>query len=240
MTNSEIRTRLRQRLQTIEKRIAAACKRADRERSEVTLVAVTKTVSTQIAGCLAQLGVLDLGESRPQELWKKAKELASYGIQWHMVGHLQRNKVEETLPNAYLIHSVDSLRLLEALNTQKGAREPHVLLEVNVSREESKHGFDPDEMPRLVEEFKSFLAVRIEGLMTMAAPADDPEQSRSAFTELRQIRDELRDSGMVLPQLSMGMSNDFEVAIEEGATLIRLGGVLFEGIDKEDELEIIE
>jgi pyridoxal phosphate enzyme (YggS family) len=240
MTNSELRTRLRQRLQSIEKRIAAACKRADRERSEVTLVAVTKTVSTQIAGCLAQLGILDLGESRPQELWKKAKELASYGIQWHMVGHLQRNKVEETLPHAWLIHSVDSLRLLEALNTQKGFREPRVLLEVNVSREESKHGFDPDEMPRLVEEFKSFLAVRIDGLMTMAAPSDDPEQSRGAFAELRQIRDELRDSGMVLPQLSMGMSNDFEVAIEEGATLIRLGSVLFEGIDKDPELEIVE
>jgi pyridoxal phosphate enzyme (YggS family) len=238
MTNSEIRNRLRERLQSIEKRIAAACKRAGRERSEITLVAVTKTVSTQIAGCLAQLGVHDLGESRPQELWKKAKELASYGIQWHMVGHLQRNKVAETVPLVQLIHSVDSLKLLETLNTWS-LREPRVLLEVNVSREESKHGFDPDEMLRLVEDFKSFLAVRIEGLMTMAAPSEDPEDSRAAFTELRQIRDELRDNGMVLPHLSMGMSNDFEVGIEEGATLIRLGSVLFDRID-EDEVEIVE
>lgn len=239
MTNSEIRTRLRERLAAIEKRIVAACKRAGRERSEVTLVAVTKSVSTQVAGCLAQLGVLDLGESRPQELWKKTKQLASYGIQWHLVGHLQRNKVEETVPLAQLIHSVDSLKLLKEIDGLKGAKETPVLLEVNVSREESKHGFDPDKMLGLVEDFKSFWNVRIQGLMTMAAPSEDPEAARATFAELRQIRDEMRDNGMVLPHLSMGMSGDFEVAIEEGATLIRLGGVLLDGIDV-DEVEIVE
>lgn len=239
MTNSEIRTRLRERLGQVEKRITAACKRAGRERSEITLVAVTKTASTQVTSCLAQIGVLEMGESRPQLLWKKAKELANFGIQWHMVGHLQRNKVEETMPHVSLLHSADSLRLLETIDQQKGLVEPRVLLEVNVSREESKKGFAPEEMIRLVEDFKSFWNVRIQGLMTMAAPADDPEASRATFAELRQIRDELRDCGMVLPHLSMGMSNDFEVAIEEGATLVRVGSILFDKID-EDELEIVD
>src|SRR5947209_3092699 len=129
---------LKKRLAIVEERIAAACRRAGRPRSEVTLVAVTKTVPLDFAECLVELGVFDLGENRPQELWRKAAELPQT-IRWHMIGHLQRNKIERTLPLAHLIHSVDSLRLLEALDAQ--GREVPVLLEVNTGGEANKHGF---------------------------------------------------------------------------------------------------
>ncbi len=227
MTDAEIRTRLHERLQAIEERIAAACKRAKRARSEVTLIAVTKTVSSRVAGLLPELGVLDLGESRPQELWKKAKELASRDIRWHLVGHLQRNKIKPTVDLTWLIHSVDSVRLIEALNRDTVHRLP-ILLEVNASREPNKHGFAPEEIEAVVRSLETYPNLRVDGLMTMAAVADNPELARPTFQEVRNLRD-----ACGLKHLSMGMSNDFEVAIEEGATLIRLGTILFEGLEDE-------
>jgi PLP dependent protein len=223
------RQRLKERLAAVEERIAAACVRAGRARSEVTLVAVTKTVSAEIAGLLPELGVLDLGENRPQELWHKAACLPR-DIRWHMIGHVQRNKVERTLPLAFLIHSVDSLRLLEALEQQ--GRETNVLLEVNASGEASKHGFSPSEMASVAARLAELRQVRVCGLMTMAA-LQDPEACRREFKLLCNLRQRLRETmppPHKLEHLSMGMSNDFEVAIEEGATFIRLGSVLFEGL----------
>lgn len=221
---------LAERLAIVEERLRAACRRAGRERSEVTLVAVTKTVAAEVAALLPGLGVQDLGESRPQELWRKAAVVP--GVRWHLVGHLQRNKIERTLPLLSRIHSVDSLRLLDALEEacRQASRTLPALLEINASREASKHGFTPVEVPGLAPRLAELQHIRIEGLMTMAAYEEDAERTRPTFAALRVLRDQLAaDLGRPLPQLSMGMSNDFEIAIEEGATLVRLGTVLFEG-----------
>ena len=214
--------------------------RVKRNPDEVTLVAVTKTVSPRVARLIAEVGVLDLGESRPQELWRKAEELKDLPIRWHLVGHLQRNKVERTLQLVHLIHSVDSLRLLQTFADVAHAPSwPRILLQVNTSREEQKHGFDFEE---LVREFPRILLATAEldvaGLMTMAAYADDPELARPAFRELHELRDRLlRERPLPnqapLHHLSMGMSGDFEVAIEEGATIVRIGTTLFDALEAE-------
>jgi pyridoxal phosphate enzyme (YggS family) len=226
---------LADRLAAVEGRLTAACRRAGRSRGEVRLVAVTKTVSPAVAALLPGLGVADLGESRPQELWRKAAALPA-SVRWHLIGHLQRNKVERTLPLVTMVHSVDSPRLLDALEAEAGKRpgEPvSVLLEVNASREADKHGFAPEELPALAGRIATVTLLRVTGLMTMAAITGDPEQCRPTFAELRRLRDELNAElppERRLTELSMGMSNDFEVAVEEGATLVRLGSVLFEGL----------
>jgi pyridoxal phosphate enzyme (YggS family) len=224
---------LRDRLETIEQRITAACARAGRRRDEVTLVAVTKSVSPDVAAILPELGHLHLGENRPQELWRKAAALPP-ATQWHLVGHLQRNKIEQTLPLVQLIHSVDSTRLLTALETEAGRRQQpvEVLLEVNASREASKQGFAFEEVPGLEPTVSDLKYVHIRGLMTMAAYADDPECARPTFAALRVLSDDLRrqwGDAARLDHLSMGMTHDFEIAIEEGATLVRIGTALFDG-----------
>jgi pyridoxal phosphate enzyme (YggS family) len=215
-----------------------ACQRSGRPRAEVTLVAVTKTVSADVARMLLGLGVRDLGESRPQELWRKAEALAGHNLRWHLIGHLQRNKVEKTLPLVDVIHSVDSPRLITTLEAeaQKLGRRVPVLLELNASREEQKHGFAPEELPALAGELNKLRHLHVTGLMTMAALEADPEECRPTFALLRRLRDELRPqlTGVHdLRDLSMGMSNDFEVAVEEGATMVRLGSILFEGLEAE-------
>ena len=228
---TDFRTKLAENLAAVNARIAAACARGGRSRAEVTLVAVTKTVSPDVAAVLPELGVFDLGESRPQELWKKAAEIPS--IRWHLIGHLQRNKIDKTIPLVSLIHSVDSERLLTALHEfglKRGSPVP-VLLEVNCSREAAKGGFAPAAVPALADTLMSLTGVRVDGLMTMAAYHDDPQLCRPTFAELRAIRDDLRTrTGLPLPHLSMGMSHDFEVAVEEGATYVRVGSTLFDGL----------
>ncbi len=224
---------LADRLRTVRERIAAACARARRPAGGVTLVAVTKTVPVEVAALMPELGVHDLGESRPQELWLKAAALS--GASWHLIGHLQRNKVERTLPLVGMIHSGDSLRLLTALEEEarRQGRTLDVLLEVNASREASKHGFAPEAVPLLGGEIEKLRHVRVRGLMAMAAYDEDAEACRPTFARVRELRDRLRGevgAPHSLDHLSMGMSNDFEVAIEEGATLVRLGSVLFEGL----------
>jgi PLP dependent protein len=228
---SGARATLADRLAAVEGRLRAACRRAGRDRGEVTLVAVTKTVSAEVAALLPGLGVADLGESRPQGLWRKAAALPA-SVRWHLIGHLQRNKVERTLPLTHLIHSVDSLRLLSAIEDEaiRQGRTVDVLLQVNASREASKHGFAPEEVPALAPRIAALRQIRVQGLMTMAAFEDEPERCRPTFAALRELRDRLRGelgASHPLPHLSMGMSNDFEVAVEEGATLVRLGSVLF-------------
>jgi pyridoxal phosphate enzyme (YggS family) len=236
MDPHDLKTCLRQRLARVEERIQAACVCAGRPRSAVTLVAVTKTVSAAVAALLPELEVLDLGESRPQELWNKAPILPTT-VRWHLVGHLQRNKIERTVPLVHLVHSVDSLRLLTALEQEacKRGRTVDVLLEVNASREANKHGFTPEELPCLGPQVASMQNVRVRGLMTMAAFEEDPDRCRPTFALLRELRDRLRGTlpePRRLEHLSMGMSNDFEVAIEEGATLVRIGTALFEDVSE--------
>jgi pyridoxal phosphate enzyme (YggS family) len=224
---------LADRLRSVRERIAAACARSGRSPGSVTLVGITKTVPAEFAALAVEAGVRDLGENRPQELWRKAAALPA--ASWHLVGHLQRNKVERTLPLVSLIHSVDSTRLLAALDEEatKHGRPLDVLLEVNASREAVKHGFAPENVPALAPEINKLRNVHVRGLMTMAAYDADPELCRPTFALVRALSERLR--GEVAPEhpldhLSMGMSNDFEVAIEEGATLVRLGTVLFEGL----------
>ncbi len=230
--SSDPRTTLAEHIASVRERIAKACQRVGRTPDEVTLVAVTKTVSPAMAAITAELGIHDLGENRPQELWKKAEAVPT--ARWHLIGHLQRNKIDRTLPMVSLIHSVDSERLLEALDafgSKRGSPVP-ALLEVNCSREQSKGGFAPEALPGLSDKLVSLRGVSIQGLLTMAAYGEDPEAARPTFAELRQLRDNLvARSGLALPHLSMGMSGDFEVAVEEGATFVRIGTTLFEGVD---------
>jgi pyridoxal phosphate enzyme (YggS family) len=224
-----MKAKLRANLDAVEERIARACARANRHRADVTLVAVTKSVTPEVAALLPELGVLDLGENRPQALWRKAAVIAK--VRWHMIGHLQRNKIERTLPLVEWIHSIDSIRLLQALelDAAKEMRNVSVLLEVNASGEDTKGGFEPVAVLDLVPTIRELKYVQVRGLMTMAA-LETPELCRPTFRILSGLRDRLREDVASIEHLSMGMSNDFEIAIEEGATFIRLGSVLFEGV----------
>ena len=197
----------------------------------MTLVCVTKSVPASVAAELFALGVRDLGEGRPQELWRKAALLPT-DVRWHLVGHLQRNKIERTLPLTYRLHSIDSVRLLDALEATATEKGTNVFLEVNCSGEANKQGFSPQDVLHLGERLRTLSRVRVCGLMTMAAIADDPESCRPTFRRLREVRDQLRPlaGDHPLNELSMGMSGDFEVAIEEGATSVRIGTILFEGL----------
>lgn len=221
-------------LHRVRERIAAACARVGRSPDEVTLIAVTKYAQLDLVRGLIDLGVTDLGESRPQQLVARAGQLPPH-VRWHQIGHLQRNKADILLPVVERIHSVDSLRLIEHLakSASKLGCRPRILLEVNVSGEASKDGFIVDELLAAWPLILAHDSLAIDGLMTMAPLEDDPTAARPAFRRLRELRDRLREASggrCPLPDLSMGMSGDFEIGIEEGATLIRVGSSLFEGL----------
>ena len=232
MTDDDLRAELARRLDAVRQRIAAACGRVGRDPAGVTLVAVTKTVGVRVAALLPGLGVNDFGESRPQELAKK--QAAIPAGRFHLIGHLQRNKLDKTIPLTHLTHSADSLRLLEALDAfgrKTGVPVP-LLLEVNCSREEAKGGLTVEDLPAVAERFRTFPGVEVRGLMTMAAYTGDAAQVRATFVELVALRDTLREAtGLALPELSMGMSNDFEAGVELGATYVRVGSTLFAGLE---------
>lgn len=220
---------LRQRLENIRSRIAAAAARAGRPPSAVRLVAVSKTHPPGVVAQAAKLGQTLFGESRVQEAREKIPALSG-DLEWHFIGHLQRNKVRQALPLFSLFHGVDRLEVAQAMDRIAGETNLRVraLLEVNIAGEASKFGYAPDllrrELPRLLE----LPRVEIRGLMAMAPHADDPESARPVFRALRHLRDDLRQaSGRDLPEMSMGMSGDFEIAVEEGATLVRIGTALF-------------
>jgi hypothetical protein len=227
-------------LRRVQQRIARAAEAAGRRADEVTLVGVTKYVGVEQAIELVEAGCSDLGESRPQELWSKAGELAAgelasasgQTVHWHLIGHLQRNKLRRTLPMVSLIHSVDSERLLAAIDAEwqslaaapNAPRQPiRVLLEVNTSGEAAKHGLAPEAVEPILAASARFPHVEICGLMTMAAMEGGLEVAARNFALLRQLRDRWQ-----LQELSMGMSGDFEVAIREGATIVRVGSALWE------------
>jgi len=197
-------------------------------------VAVTKYVGLRETAALLAAGCQTLGESRPQQLWGKAAEPELATACWHLIGHLQRNKVRRTLPLVEMIHSVDSLRLLKTINDISGelGKRQRVLLEVNCSGEKEKQGLAPDELLRLLPELPPLKQVEVCGLMTMAAREGGEAVAAKNFSALRQLRDEAMPAcppEVLLAELSMGMSHDFEVAIREGATLVRVGSLLFEG-----------
>lgn len=228
--------RIRDNLFHVRDRLAESARRSGRDPGSVVLVAVTKKRPASWIRPLVEAGVRDLGENFPQELWEKAEVLADLPpeVRWHLIGHLQRNKVKRTLPIARVIHAVDSLRLLRAIDGRgaEGQEPPMVFLQVNTSDEEAKQGWRGDAILDDAEEIAGCRWIRPAGLMTMAAWGTDAESARPSFTRLREIRDALRDrSGLELPELSMGMSNDFEAAVEEGATLVRIGSALFEGVE---------
>lgn len=232
---SGVRTLLERNLGGIQQRIAVAARASGREPDSVRLVAVTKYVPAAIVRELVALGCRMLGESRPQELWAKAEALADLPIEWHLVGHLQRNKIRRTLPVVTLVHSIDSERLLEALSEEAtGERPVRGLLEVNVSGERAKHGFAPTQLDALIARLDQFSNVQITGLMCMAGLESTPQEAQREFARLRELRESLEPScpaGHALSELSMGMSGDFELAIREGATIVRIGSALFEGLE---------
>lgn len=220
-------------IKEVQRTLEQAAKRSGRDPGDITLVAVSKTVGEDEVEQAYQLGLRDFAENRTQELERKAQALRHLpDIRWHMIGHLQRNKVKTVLPHAVLIHSADSLRLLNEIEKRNpdGNRSSQVLLEVNISGEESKFGLSEDEAIGLVEKHRQWPNVSIVGLMTMAPFVDNPEETRPVFSRLRQLRDRIRESipdGTDMKHLSMGMSNDYEVAVEEGATLVRIGTALW-------------
>jgi len=216
-------------LESVRSRIAAAATRAGREPKDVTLVAISKTHPAEMIREAVEAGQELFGESRVQEALVKIPVLPGR-LHWHFIGHLQSNKVRKVLPYFELIHGVDSIDL--ALDINRIAAEmglhPRVLLEVNVSGEGSKHGFSPEALERSLDELMALPRVQIEGFMTMAPLAAGSEASRPYFASLRKLRDRLADkTGIPLDTLSMGMSGDYEVAIEEGATLVRVGSAIF-------------
>ena len=217
-------------LEEVNGKIAAACVRAGRDPSEVEIVAVTKTHGAEVVDEAWRAGLRIVGENKVQEAaWKKPASLA--GPEWHLIGHLQGNKVRHALELFDFIHSVDSAKLagrIDSIAAETGAR-PRILLEVNVSGESSKSGMKPEELePTLRHIAERCPRVTVEGLMTMAPFSENPEDARPFFRRLRELRDEMEQRlGVGLPRLSMGMSGDYEVAVEEGATWVRLGTVLF-------------
>ena len=221
-------------LARVRDRVAAACHRAGRDPGGVTLVAVTKYASAEQVGAVLAAGVRDLGENRPQQLEERAGLYAASSppVRWHQIGQVQRNKAKKVVAHAHLTHSADSERLLVVLDRAAAdcGAPASVLLQINVSGEDSKSGFTPDAARDLwaTDPAARFPHLRFRGLMTMAPAADDPDAARPTFAGLRTLRDELAgEDPSVLPELSMGMSGDFEPAIEEGATIVRVGSVLF-------------
>jgi len=220
---------LAERLEAIHSRIADACARAGRKADEVELVAVSKTHPAEAVREAYDAGQIVFGENRVQELVAKSPLLPS-AVRWHLIGHLQKNKIRKVLPLCELIHGVDSLEL--AVEMDRIAAEcglfPKVLLEVNVSGEGTKFGFVPEVLASQLEQLLVLPRLQVEGLMTIAPFVEKAEEARPFFANLRALRDKLASvGGAPLPVLSMGMSGDFEVAIEEGATLVRVGSAIF-------------
>lgn len=218
----------------IQSRINAACQRSQRSPESVTLIAVTKYARMEWVAALIELGCTHLGESRTPQLDERATLLPDH-LHWHFIGPLQRNKVRRTIQHSSLVHSVDSIKLLSAIDriAAESHLQPRVLIEVNLSGEPNKKGFSREELLASWSSLCTLAHVKIEGLMTMAPHTSDPELARPVFRELSQLRDQLQSISpehVSLQELSMGMSGDFEIAIEEGATLVRIGSALYEGL----------
>ncbi|MBP7748143.1 MAG: YggS family pyridoxal phosphate-dependent enzyme [Phycisphaerae bacterium] len=249
MTESAWTDRLRDNLAQVRGAIADACQRSGRAPTAVRLIAVTKYVPVSVLRAVVAAGVDDLGESQVQQLTARARECGPQqfdwagehrGVpRWHMIGHVQRNKVKALLPHARIIHSLDSQRLADTLEQHAAAigAEVSVFIEVNIAGEATKEGVTPTEVPGLIAGLARCPHLRLRGLMTMAPFDPDPERARPHFARLRMLRDELQATGVAGPDcvhLSMGMSQDYVVAVEEGATCVRVGSALFAGLPTSD------
>jgi pyridoxal phosphate enzyme (YggS family) len=236
-----VETRIAKNLESIRERVRIAAERSHRDPAEVELVAVTKSAHLEYVAALVRAGQKILAENRARQLKERAEQLPQLldkdlqGVQWDMVGHLQRNKVKFVLPHVRCIHSVDSLPLIETLqrNCERNRMTVRILLEVNCSAEPTKYGLPAGSVQALVEELRDFDRLELIGLMTMAPIVEDMEETRPFFARLREIAEDLRSEGLAgsaFKHLSMGMSGDYPVAVEEGATMIRLGTAIFEGL----------
>ncbi|MDU7028187.1 MULTISPECIES: YggS family pyridoxal phosphate-dependent enzyme [Robinsoniella] len=222
---------LKENLYDIQKRVEAACKRAGRDSSEVTLIAVSKTKPVSMIEEIMAEGVVDFGENKPQEL-KDKYEILPKNLKWHMIGHLQRNKVKYIIDKACMIHSVDSLRLAETIQqeAEKQGLVMPVLIEVNIAKEESKFGVSLEDTEELVRQTAKLPNLRVEGLMTIAPFVEKAERNRVYFENLRKLYVDIKSKNIDnvnMCNLSMGMTGDYEIAIEEGATLVRVGTGIF-------------
>jgi len=223
---------IKENIQEIKDRIDSACQRSGRNTSEVTLIAVSKTFSRDEIKETVGAGIPDIAESYVQEMTGKYEELKTEPINWHFVGPLQRNKIKYIIDFVHLIHSVESVKVCQEIEKRASRldREVDILIEVNTSDEPQKHGIKPEEALGLFNEIAVFDYVKVRGLMTMAPFVDNPADARPSFKKLYELREQLLQGGVPdiqLKHLSMGMSNDFEVAIEEGATLVRIGSGIF-------------
>ncbi len=218
-------------LESVENRIKAACARSGRDRSEVTLIAVSKLNPPEAVDEAFSCGQTVFGENRVQELCGKM-EAVSHDVKWHLIGHLQSNKVKYIIGRVEMIHSVDSVKLAEVIDTESAKRDviTDILLEVNVAEEESKFGIRPEELESVVRDISHLANVRVRGLMTVAPYTEDPESNRPYFRQMREFSVDIASKNIdniTMNVLSMGMTGDFEVAIEEGATHVRVGTGIF-------------
>ena len=222
---------IKEQLEEVRERVNAACLRAGRDPKSVTLIAVSKTKPAQAVQEAYEAGARDFGENKVQEILQKQPALPQ-DIRWHMIGHLQRNKVHQVIGKAVLIHAVDSLRLAEQIEQEaaKQNMDVDVLLEINVAKEESKYGFFLEDAEEAIRRISALPHVHIKGLMTIAPFVENPEENRGIFQKLYQFSvdiDAKNIDNVTMGVLSMGMSGDFEVAIEEGATMVRVGTSIF-------------
>ena len=222
---------LKENLEKVEENIQAACERAGRKREEVTLIAVSKTKPVEMLQEAYELGVRVNGENKAQELASKYEVLPK-DIHWHMIGHMQRNKVKYIIDKVDLIHSVDSIRLAETIDkeAEKHNVTANVLIEVNVAKEESKFGLMPEEVPEFVEQISKFSHIRVKGLMTIAPFVENSEENRGVFKKLYELYVDMKRKNIdnvTMNVLSMGMTGDYQTAIEEGATMVRVGTGIF-------------
>lgn len=222
---------IRENLEEVRGKIKAACQRAGREEGAVTLIAVSKTKPLEDLREAYEAGARDFGENKVQELTEKIPEMPK-DVRWHMIGHLQRNKVKYIVGKVYMIHGVDSLRLAEEISKEavKQGVSVRILMEVNVAQEETKFGISVSEAPLLAEQIAKLPGISLQGLMTIAPYVDDPEENREIFAKLRQLAVDISRKNIdniCMNVLSMGMTGDYEVAIEEGATYVRVGTGIF-------------
>lgn len=222
---------LQKNLESVRDTIARAAARAGRNPEDVLLLPVTKTLGADVVEQAWQLGIRQVGENKVQEILSK-KEVMGEKMQFHMIGHLQRNKVHQVLDKVCLIHSVDSVRLAEEINreAEKKGLTARILLELNVAREESKYGILEEDLGAVLQNLAGFQHIRVEGLMTVAPFVENPEENRKIFRRMREIFIDIRQkkvNNIDMQILSMGMTNDYEIAVEEGATIVRVGTGLF-------------
>ena len=222
---------IRENLEIVEQNIQNACKRAGRDRSEVTLIAVSKTKPVSDIRQAMDCGITVFGENKVQEIKDKTEEIKE-PLSWHMIGHLQANKVKYLPGRVCMIHSVDNIKLAQEIEKQfaKTDEKIDVLIEVNMAQEESKFGLSPEDAPSFVKEICELPHLNIRGLMTIAPYTEDPESNRQYFKGLRGLKEQINSMklpGVSMDTLSMGMTGDYEVAIEEGATFVRVGTGIF-------------